>query len=193
LDYVDVDNAAAARLATEALLTAGHRQIAHVSGPIDVSSAARGRLTGYRAALRRAGVAANLQRVVAGNWRAESGRAAVAQWLHQRTPFTAIFAGNDGMANGAIEALREAGLKVPGDVSVVGVDGFTDHPVAGVDLSTVRQPLEAIGRAAAERLLARIAAGRGAAAPRRVFLPGALAPGATLAPPGRVRTATPKG
>jgi DNA-binding LacI/PurR family transcriptional regulator len=188
LDYVDVDNAKAARLAVEALITAGHRRIAHISGPAATSSAARDRTAGYRATLRAAGLRVDPALTVEGDWGAESGRLAVIDLLRRGLEFSAIFAGNDGMANGAIEGLREAGLHVPRDCSVVGVDGFTDHPLADVDLTTVRQPLLAIGQAAATRLLSRIAGTFvGSAVPNRILLPGEFHRGDTLAPARKAR------
>ncbi len=185
LDYVDVDNFGAGRMATEALLAAGHRRIAHISGPLEMSSAARDRRNGYRAALREAGISVDNRLVVEGDWLAESGRKGIAALSHARTHFSAVFAGNDSMACGAIEALRDAGLSVPGDVSVIGVDGFTEHPLAGLKLTTVRQPLEAVGRQASERLLARIRGGREQDQPGRFFVPGVVDLGDTLRPPRR--------
>ena len=180
LDYVDIDNVGAGRMATEALLAAGHRRIAHITGPLEMSSAARDRRKGYRAALRQAGVSVDDGLIAEGNWLAESGREASASLLRAGVDFTAVFAGNDNMACGAIEALRASGLSVPGDISVVGVDGFTEHAPAGVKLATVRQPLAAIGRLAAERLLDQMQGGAGGGQPVRAFVPGVLELGNTL-------------
>ncbi|WP_233492285.1 LacI family DNA-binding transcriptional regulator [Blastococcus sp. TF02A-30] len=149
--HVDVDNAGGARAAVAHLLATGRRRIATVTGPPDMG-AGRDRLAGYRDAL--AGAEA-LE--VTGDFTEGSGYRGVRELLDRRPDLDAVFAAGDSMAVGALRALREAGRSVPGDVAVV---GFDDSPLAAVTdppLTTVRQPVEELGRAMAELLAALLA------------------------------------
>jgi DNA-binding LacI/PurR family transcriptional regulator len=153
LPSVDVDNQAGGRDATAYLLELGHRQIATITGPLEWTSGAR-RLAGYRAALlaSAAGFDATLVESC-DDWGLEAGAAAMNRLLDRGGAFTAVFAHSDLLAIGAITALRQRGLRVPADVSVVGYD---DIPVARfVDpaLTTMRQPMREVGRAALTMLL----------------------------------------
>jgi DNA-binding LacI/PurR family transcriptional regulator len=152
---VDVDNRAGGFEATSRLVSHGHRMIATITGPSDWPSA-RERLDGYRRALR--AVDAYDERLVeaASDWGPESGQAALRSLLSRAAGFTAVFAHSDLLALGAIRELRSRGLSVPHDMSVVGYD---DIPVASfVDppLTTVRQPIESMGRAAVTMLVNQI-------------------------------------
>ena len=146
------DNFEGARQATHHLLTLGHRRIAFISGDPRHPDAME-RQRGYRAALEAAGVIYRASLVMPGQYHEESGAVAVERLLDSRERFTAIFAANDQMAIGANLALHRRGLKVPADVSLV---GFDDLPVAVYSippLSTVRQPVYELGRAAASSML----------------------------------------
>ena len=163
-DSVRVDNASGVRMAVGHLLGLGQRRIGFISGPI--SSASRGeRLAAYRAALEAGGVAPDPGLV----WTADAspgpvdeegsgvGRIAAAALLRRPDPPTAFFAINDTTAFGVYAGVREAGLRIPEDVSVV---GFDDIPLCGVvnpPLSTVRQPLDNLMRSAVDLLLDRVA------------------------------------
>jgi DNA-binding LacI/PurR family transcriptional regulator len=150
---VDVDNRQGGFDATSFLIERGHSRIAVLVGPEKWPSAVE-RLDGYRDALRSAGVredAAMIER--AGDWGLGAGQAAVARLLEAGTEFTAIFAHSDLLALGAIGELRARGLRVPEDISVVGYD---DIPIAAFGtppLTTVRQPMRAVGELAANVLL----------------------------------------
>ncbi|HYI53850.1 MAG TPA: LacI family DNA-binding transcriptional regulator [Microlunatus sp.] len=153
-DVVAIDQEQGARDAVRHLLALGHPGVAHLAGPTDWLDAAA-RLRGWQRELSAAGLAAPA--VLAGDWSAVSGyrvgQELVAAGGHRPT---AVFAANDLMAIGLIRALVEAGVSVPGQVSVVGFDdidaaGFTLPP-----LTTVRQDLVTLGRLGVERLLARI-------------------------------------
>jgi len=157
--WVDADNRAGARLATEHLLERGCRRIVTVAGPPDMG-AGRDRLAGWRDALATADE--NLRQAAAGDHLVEpgdfteaSGMAAM-QSLLQRVPdLDGVFAASDLMALGAMRALRRAGRRIPDDVRVV---GFDDTPVAQLSdppLTTVAQPIEEMGRIMARMLLAR--------------------------------------
>ncbi|WP_327350562.1 LacI family DNA-binding transcriptional regulator [Streptomyces sp. NBC_01304] len=173
--------------ATRHLLELGHRRIAAISGPLPVWSA-RARLDGYRAALQRAGVPSDESLVRTGEFSARAGRTQALSLLDLPEPPTAIVAGNDGQAFGVLQALAERGLRAPHDVSVT---GFDDVPVArwaAPELTTVRQPLEAMA-ATAFRMLRLVTAG-GAAQPEQVELATTLVVRESTAPPqGRPGTA----
>jgi DNA-binding LacI/PurR family transcriptional regulator len=156
---VDVDNRQGGYDATRHLLEHGHRRIATLVGPGAWPSAAA-RLDGYRQALLEAGVAEDPSLVEpASGWGLESGRAAARRLLERGADFTALFGHSDLIALGAIRQLRDAGLRVPDDVSVVGYD---DLPVAEYfepALSTIHQPMREVGALAAGFVLDQLAGG----------------------------------
>jgi DNA-binding LacI/PurR family transcriptional regulator len=152
---ISLNDAHAAQTAMGHLLALGHQQIAMIQGPL-AEDCVQDRNTGYQASLTQAGLEYNAALVFEGDWSATSGDLAAKELLRCGVPFTALFAQNDRMAVGAIRALREAGHRVPEDVSVVGVD---DIPLASYfdpPLTTLRQDMTAIGRLAAQRLIAAI-------------------------------------
>lgn len=151
LPTVRIDNVAAAAGAVDYLAGLGHRRIAHITGPLpEVLS--RDRLKGYRRALRRAGIESDERLVERGDYSTRSGHAAGAALLRWRRRPTAIFAANDEMAMGAIKAAREAGLDVPGDLSVVGFDDINLAAAWDPSLTTVAQPCGEMGGRAMDRL-----------------------------------------
>ena len=140
--------------ATEALLKAGHRRIAHLTGE-DWIEAARAREQGYRQALTTWDVAVDPDLVVAGGWTVNGGRELTARLLDMPNPPTAIFCFNDRMAIGAYDAVKAKGLRVPEDISIV---GFDDEDLAGYaqpPLSTVVLPHDEMARWAVGALLDR--------------------------------------
>ncbi|WP_433387199.1 LacI family DNA-binding transcriptional regulator [Micromonospora sp. KLBMP9576] len=151
---VRIDDVEAARTATRHLLDLGHRRIAHINGdPHDelAYTTHLDRRRGYREALRAAGIDPDPGLDVDSHFTISGGTRATEELLRRGDPPTAIFAACDEMAMGAMSALRDAGLRVPGDVSVIGLD---DHDLAGVlGLSTVAQPAAEQGRLAARILL----------------------------------------
>ncbi len=152
VDSVALDDRGAAHLAMQHLLELGHRRIALISGP-RVEDCTQDRLTGYLEALRGAGVEPDPALIVEGDWSATSGFEAVAKLCDAGVNFTAVFAQNDRMAIGAIRALRERGMRIPQDVSVI---GFDDLPLASYfdpPLTTMRQDMFGIGREAARLLI----------------------------------------
>ena len=151
-DSLRIDNRLGARLAVEHLIGLGHRRIAFVGGPVGNSDAAE-RLAGYREALAANGVAATQRLELSGDFGEESGLLAGAKVAALTPRPTAIFAANDAMAIGCLAALRERGLRVPDDVSLV---GFDDIPIARYltpALTTVLVPIAELGRRAMARLL----------------------------------------
>ncbi|MFE5581295.1 LacI family DNA-binding transcriptional regulator [Kitasatospora sp. NPDC056531] len=126
--------------ATRHLLDLGHRRIGLIGGPARMMCS-RARADGYRAALDMAGIPYDPELVREGDFHHESGRRLGLELLRLPDRPTAVFAGNDLQALGLYEAARELGLRIPGDLSVV---GFDDLPLArwvGPPLTTVRQPL----------------------------------------------------
>lgn len=153
---VDVDNVAGARVAVEHLLALGHRRIACITNAPLVYTAAIERLEGYRQALAAAGIEHDPALVATADFDAPTGHAAM-QRLLADAAFDAVFVASDVVALGAIGALREAGLRVPDDVSVV---GFDDIPLAAYfdpPMTTIRLPAFELGQAAGRALLERIA------------------------------------
>ncbi len=153
---VDVDNVLGARGAVEHLIGLGHRRIACITNAPMVYTAAQERYQGYVQALAAAGIPLDPSLLEPGDFDAPSGHAAMRRLL-DRTTFDAAFVASDVVALGAIGGLREAGLRVPDDVSIV---GFDDIPLAGYfdpPLTTVRLPAFRLGQAAGRALLERIA------------------------------------
>ncbi|QUC63384.1 LacI family DNA-binding transcriptional regulator [Streptomyces sp. A2-16] len=150
---VGADGFVAARTATEHLLALGHRTVWHIPGPHDWW-AARDRLRGWREALAAAG-APEPPLPVEGDWSPASGYAA-GRRLAEHSDVTAVFAANDDMAIGALRAFTEAGLSVPGDVSVVGFDDIPAAAFLSPPLTTVRQDFTAVADRAVDVLTAMI-------------------------------------
>ncbi|MFC0004113.1 LacI family DNA-binding transcriptional regulator [Micromonospora siamensis] len=141
------------RLATDTLLAAGHRRIGLVNGPPDYPASA-GRLAGWRDALAGAGVEVDQRLIRVGDWWQESGHTGAAALLDLPEPPTALFCANDWMAMGAYDLLRERGLRVPGDVAVIGFDNREEIAAhLRPALTTVALPYREMGRRAVEHLV----------------------------------------
>jgi DNA-binding LacI/PurR family transcriptional regulator len=154
--YVDADNRGGARKAVDHLARRGRRRIAAITGPQDMG-VGQDRLDGYRDGLAAAGLAA-ADLVEAGDFTEEGGAAAMGRLLARPgPPVDAVFAASDLMAAGALRALRAAGRRVPDDVAVVGFEDSAVARYAQPPLTTVRQPIEEMGRQAARLLLAKVA------------------------------------
>jgi LacI family transcriptional regulator len=149
---VSATNALGGRIATEHLLSLGHRRIGVITGVPDWLAGLE-RLSGYRAALASAGVLPDPALVVESDWATEGGETAAAVLLDRSEPPTAIFAFNDNMAVGVLRAARERELRVPEDLSVVGFDDQEHASTVTPAVTTVRQPLAEMGRMAVSVLL----------------------------------------
>jgi LacI family transcriptional regulator len=149
---LNFDNEKGGRLATEHLLQLGHRRIAFISGDSDHPDALN-RLRGYRAGLEAAGIEVDPKLVVPGRYFEQSGLEALERLFQSRRRFTAIFAGNDQMAFGAMLGLHRRSLQVPRDISLVGFDDLPASAYTLPPLSTVRHPVYHIGRLSAEAML----------------------------------------
>ncbi|HUW15021.1 MAG TPA: LacI family DNA-binding transcriptional regulator [Anaerolineae bacterium] len=169
INYVDVDNADGARMATDHLLRRGHRRVATITGPLTMAPG-RDRLAGYRQALAGRGLSVNEDLVAGGDFTEEGGHSAMRRLLPHKP--TAVFAASDTMAFGALQMLKDAGLAVPGDVALV---GFDDLPLASIvepALTTIRQPIGRLGATAVEVLLSLLEASNDdGASVQRVILP----------------------
>ncbi len=155
--YVDADNRGGARIATEHLIASGRHRIAAIAGPQDTRVGVE-RHRGHLEAMAVAGLDGSRTEV---SDFTESGGAAAMLRLMERFPdLDAVFAESDNMAAGAVRSLRAAGRSVPGDVAVV---GFDDLPIArstDPGLTTVHQPVQALGQEMAKMLIALLAGER---------------------------------
>jgi len=152
--YVRIDDEVAARQAVDHLLRLGHTRIGMISAADPDQPgwpSLPGRSQGYYAALAAAGITLDERLVITVDWGGTSGADAMARLLSLPTPPTAVYAHSDEVALGAMRTIRRAGLRIPEDISIVGID---DHPLADlVDLTTVHQPVREQGITAARMLL----------------------------------------
>jgi LacI family transcriptional regulator len=165
IDYQHVDNDLTSTLqstnwqgafeATNYLINLGHRRIGYIVG-LKEMQCSLDRLAGYRAALEAHGIDYVPELVYMGDFFRTQGYEAARQFLALPHPPTAIFAANDTSAFGAIEAVRGEGLRVPDDISVIGFDNIPEAAQVHPGLTTVRQPLEEMGRLAVQILLNRL-------------------------------------
>ncbi|GAA2014466.1 LacI family DNA-binding transcriptional regulator [Catenulispora yoronensis] len=153
ISYVDADQQAGAALAAECLAARGCKRVATISGPMDMP-ASRERLDGFREAMARHGHA--FIPSAEGNFTQESGERAVAELLAQYPDIDGLFAANDLMAQGALLALHDRGIAVPGRVAVVGFDDSSAAKACRPPLTTVHQPIEDMAAEMARLLLAHI-------------------------------------
>lgn len=166
---VRVNDRAVGRLATQYLIELGHKRIAHIQGP-GVSTASI-RYRGYLDALKAARIPVNRDWIVAGDFYIESGRQAMKKLIELNPRLTGVFAANDPMAIGAVYACRDAGLQVPGDVSIVGAGNIEGAHHPNPFVTTLDWPREELGRTAATLLLSAINSPTGLPATVRVFEP----------------------
>ena len=180
---IGATNWAGGLAAMEHVLALGHRRIAIIAGPPEVLCS-RARLDGYRAALAAAGVDSREVPVKEGDFSNQSGFDCARALLSMAPePPTAIVASSDQMAFGAYEALRQRGLRIPDDITVVGFDDLPESRWSSPPLTTVRQPLAEMGALAARTVL-RLAAGEDVDSPR-VELATSLIERESSAPPAR--------
>lgn len=153
IPFVDVNATAGAELAVNHLIECGHRRIGMITNaPLDYTSAQQ-RRAGYVRALRKAKVPVERSLIKAGNYTPASGYQAMQALLQVKPPVTAVFVASDVVAIGAILAIKEAGLRIPKDIAIV---GFDDIPLAEFydpPLTTIRLPAFGLGWAGGERLI----------------------------------------
>jgi DNA-binding LacI/PurR family transcriptional regulator len=164
--FVDADNVGGARSAVNHLISTGRRTIGTVAGPPDMVPGAD-RRTGWEKALLDAGRPGGQTLVAEGDFTRAGGEAATRALLDRHPDLDGLFVASDLMALGALDALRAAGRRVPDDVAVVGFDDSELARSADPPLTTVRQPIEQLGREMARLLLDQL---DGGAAPSGVVL-----------------------
>jgi beta-glucosidase len=165
--FVDADNSGGAHSAVSYLVESGRRRIATITGPRDTTPGLD-RCEGYRNALSDAGIELDPTFEAEGDFTQSSGQRAMAELLTRHPEVDAVFAASDLMAAGALRALLDAGRRVPQDVAVIGFDDSHAAVLASPKLSSVRQPIEAMGRELANILLDHITSGEGT--PKSVVL-----------------------
>jgi len=183
------DNRAAARIGAEHLLALGHRRIAHITGrPVDAASEER--LAGVRDALDAAGLPRDDLVVLGGDGHASGGERAMARLRELAPDVTAVACYNDLTAIGVLGALRRHGLRVPGDISVVGFDDVGLASLVDPPLTTVAQDIGAMGRWAVARLAEAVSRNGGGStgddATAEVILPARLVVRGSTGPPPAV-------
>ncbi len=156
VDWVDTDNAGGAALIAGHLAGLGHKKIACITGPLDISENARDRLRGFDEKLASLGVATPDHYRVAGGFTEDSGEKAMDQLLDLKDPPTAVFACNDSMALGAVRALRMRKLKPGVDMAVAGYDNIRESAMPDYDLTTVDAKVPLLGREVARLLIQKI-------------------------------------
>ncbi len=194
---IETDEESGAYEMVRHLIAQGHRRIMHISGNPTLIGAER-RIRGYKRALAGARIPFDDDLLVPGEFNLKTGHDALRAWLkrHVGRPLPhAIFCASDGIAIGCLEALAELGLRVPDDISVAGFDDTLAARTTVPQLTTVRQPLRAMGQRAVEVLLDRIAQQNGKGAPvplKPVVFPVDLVPRASVgAPPVAQRIVPP--
>lgn len=150
--HVRAANFDGAYAAVKHLIGLGHRRIATITGDPRYGCA-KERLEGYRSALKDSGLPVDPKLISEGNFKEELGMKHTRRWMAMPDPPTAIFCGNDLTAFGAMQALKEMGRRVPEDVSLVGFDDLPGAERTDPGLTTVRQPMREMGKAAFSLLM----------------------------------------
>lgn len=175
IQTLSIDDVAVAKAATEHLIALGHRAIGHIGGSerldLDFRLPANRRV-GYEQALAEAGIAVRPELTVTADFTATDGYRAAKQLLSLDDPPSAIFAASDEMAVGALLAARDAGVQVPSELSVIGIDGYELGEVFG--LTTLDQQPQRQGELAVKALLAEIDSGSAPQGSQHVLLPFSL-------------------
>jgi DNA-binding LacI/PurR family transcriptional regulator len=153
VDYVDLAHQDGGRLVADRLVEQGRRRVAVIAGPLNLH-ASQARIGGFCDAMARHGVA--YVPVVHGNFTQDSGEQAMRELLLRIPDVDGVFAANDLMAVGAIHVLRESGRRIPEDVAVIGFDDSSAALAARPQLTTVRQPVEAMAASMSRLLLERL-------------------------------------
>jgi len=179
-DAVLLDNVRGSRECVRHLIQMGHRRIALITGQLQ-AEISRERLKGYEEALREADIKVDPTLVMEGDFREESGYRLTRQLLQKRIPVTAIFACNDLMAFGVLQAARELNLRCPEDLSIAGFDSLEFTKFTDPSLTSVYQPGYQLGATAARLLLQRVDGMR--FAPKKLLLPTELKKRNSVGPP----------
>lgn len=169
--FVGTDSELGGYLAGSHLLKLGHRKIALLSADSGAPFNSR-RIAGFRRAFRDAQAAFPEELVLEGDFTVESGYRLTVELIKQRRDVTAIFAATDMIAIGAMKALKQAGIRIPEEISVVGFDDLVIAAFPGIELTTVRQEIATVGSSAMKLLLDQLeGAGAAPEAPENVLVP----------------------
>lgn len=152
LPVVSIDNYQGGRSAAAHLVEQGYRHIGHISGPLDWWEA-RQRRQGWQDSLEQAGMAAGDKHTVEGNWSSASGYQAFLKLIGQYPEMDAVFAANDQMGLGVIQAAWQKNLRVPKELGVVGFDNIPEAPYFTPALTTVQSEQYAVGKVAVEKMI----------------------------------------
>jgi len=152
IDTIVIDNFRGAYLMTQHLIGHGHQRIAFIRGP-EGNFDAEERLLGYKTAMEEEGLPIVPELVERGTFLKQSGFLAMTRLLSLKQPPTAVFASNDEMAIGALEAAQKSGVNVPEDMAIVGFDDILVARYVRPPLTTVHIPIYDLGSLAAERLI----------------------------------------
>jgi len=166
VSYVDIDHYGGTKEAITYLIKKGHRRIAHICGPIEHLHAQE-RYRAYVDTLLEHDISLKKEYIVEGNFRRLSGRIAMERLLEHKPYPTAVYAANDKMAIGALQVAKERGITIPQDLTIVGFDGIEAVKYTDPPLPTVVQPLEELGKVAANILIETIKGGDR----RKIILP----------------------
>lgn len=189
---IDIDNRAAAAEAISHLAGLGHRDIGVIVHAPRSYYAAEERLRGFRDALKTAGIPLRKEWMREANFTEASGYKAMKEILSLKKRPTAVFAGNDVVAYGVIQAIKDAGLSIPGDISIVGFDDDIPSRYVNPPLTTVTNPAAGLGAEAARMMISLLKGEKGA--PGVTLLPTRLsvrASSAAPAPPSAASRAHP--
>jgi DNA-binding LacI/PurR family transcriptional regulator len=149
---VSIDNLRAGEIAASHLLSLGHRRLAHIAGPLRLRLA-RERATGFEGTAKKHGLGPECCKRIEGDWTSSTGYQAMRQFLVARPRPTGIFSANDRMAIGAMRAIFESGLRIPADMSVMGLDDIEVAYYQVPPLTTVRQSFTELGTQGVRLLL----------------------------------------
>jgi LacI family transcriptional regulator len=176
---VFVENELGAYKATRYLIDAGHEKIAYIGGPTGLYSVEQ-RRAGYFRAMKEAGLKVRKEHMAGGSFAPDFARKATLEFLKTRTPPTAIFGTSDYIAIGVMQGLKQAGVLVPSQVSVVGFDDMPLTELFNPPLTAIRQPIEALGRQGFQVLFSLLS---GKQPPMLTMLPVQLIERDSVAPP----------
>lgn len=180
VDVVESDNFSAGVEAMDHLLKLGHRRIGFLMGPATTSTS-HGRLSGAKSVLAKVGMNLENDLLFHVEFTHEGGYSGLVQLMRTANPPTAIFCANDVIAIGALDAVQKMGLRVPADVSIIGVDDIPMSSWSMVSLTTIRQPIGEIGSMAA-KLISDAVTDKGEHKPRKHIYPTSLVQRSTTGP-----------
>ena len=154
VDAVTIDNKKASEMAIEYLKSRGHKSVATIIGS-ETETTGADRLFGYKEAVKQSGMTEDDRLIAFGDYKRESGYSAMKALLERRkdVPFSAVYVTSEKMTYGAIQAIRESGLSVPQDISVLGFDIHSSDNLSELKITSIRQPEEEIGGLVGEQLI----------------------------------------